>query len=173
MHDTRDYPDAYLKYLEQFHKTRDFFECHELLEEHWKKHPGDPRGGLWVGLIQLAVGMYHHRRGNVRGALKMLRGAFRHLSGGDLAVLGIDGKKLLSLVHERIRKLEIDPAAEYRDLDIPLADAFLAKFAQPAADSRSLPPGILHRHKLRDRTDVVEARRAALEARKQMDRRGP
>lgn len=160
------YPEAYLRYLEHFHKTRDFFECHELLEEHWKMDPDDPSGDLWVGLIQLAVGLYHHRRGNAGGALKMLRGAIGRMAGKDLAVLGIDGERLLALVEERVRELERDPGVLYRDLDIPLADAELLPLVRPAADSRLLGPDIVERHRLRDRTEVVLARKAALEARR-------
>lgn len=32
------YPTAYIKYLFHFHTDRDYFECHELLEEHWKQY---------------------------------------------------------------------------------------------------------------------------------------
>ncbi len=31
------YPNAYLDYLVYFHGHRDYFECHEVLEEYWKK----------------------------------------------------------------------------------------------------------------------------------------
>lgn len=160
------YPEAYRRYLEQFHQTRDFFECHELLEEHWKEHPDDSLGDVWIGLIQLAVGLYHHRRGNVRGALKMLRSAHLRLSGGDLAVLGIDGDKLLALVEERVREFKQHPVPAFRDLDIPLADPALVPLTRPAADSSRLGPDIIDRHRLRDRTEVVEARLAAWRAKR-------
>ncbi|WP_260405419.1 DUF309 domain-containing protein, partial [Paenibacillus sp. 598K] len=65
----RIYPDDYIQYLIEFHVTRDYFECHELLEEYWKEQPGDdPFYDTWVGLIQIAVSQYHHRRSNHRGA---------------------------------------------------------------------------------------------------------
>lgn len=162
----RTYPEAYKRYLEQFHKTRDFFECHELLEEHWKEDPDGPLRDLWVGLIQLAVGLYHQRRGNVPGARKMLRGAGRLLTAERLAEAGIDGEKLLAMIGERVRELEGERPPAYRDLDLPLADESLLPLARPAADSRELPAAIIHRHKLRDRSEVVEARRAALQARR-------
>jgi hypothetical protein len=171
MKTARPYPDAYLRYLEEFHKTRDFFECHEILEEHWKTDPDGLRSGLWVGLIQLAVGLYHQRRGNARGALKMLRGARGKLAGSDPAAVGIDGDALLAALDERIRELEEHPAAPYRDLDIPLLDAALAPLTQPAVDSRTLGAAVTERHRLRDRSDVVAARRAALEAKNRADRR--
>ena len=41
-----EYPEAFISYLIEFHATRDYFECHELLEEYWKAHPGDPLAGL-------------------------------------------------------------------------------------------------------------------------------
>ncbi len=43
------------------------FHAHEVLEEQWKRGPESERP-LWQGLAQLAVGLTHQRRGNVRGA---------------------------------------------------------------------------------------------------------
>lgn len=31
------YPAEYLEYLVYFHADRDYFECHEILEEYWKE----------------------------------------------------------------------------------------------------------------------------------------
>ena len=31
------YPEAYIEYLMYFHGNRDYFECHEVLEEYWKE----------------------------------------------------------------------------------------------------------------------------------------
>ena len=33
------YPEAYTDYLCYFHGARDYFECHEVMEEYWKEHP--------------------------------------------------------------------------------------------------------------------------------------
>lgn len=164
------YPEPYVQYLVQFHQTRDFFECHEILEEYWKAVPDSPYRETWVGLIQLAVGLYHHRRGNLRGALKMLKSARGLLAGDKLSALGIDGTKLLAIVDERLAALAGEKEAAYRDVDIPLADPALLPFVQPAADSNWLGPDIIDRHTLRDRSDVIEARRDALEARRARQR---
>ena len=43
------------------------FHAHEVLEEQWKAAQGSERD-LWQGLAQLAVGLTHQRRGNLRGA---------------------------------------------------------------------------------------------------------
>lgn len=52
-----NYPQAYIEYLEYYHGARDYFECHEVLEEYWKENPSSPLSAAWVGLIQLAVAM--------------------------------------------------------------------------------------------------------------------
>ena len=54
------YPEAYIDFLVHFHGDRDWFECHERLEEYWKEHPDDPKSDTWVGLIQVAeIGRAH------------------------------------------------------------------------------------------------------------------
>ncbi|WP_308634369.1 DUF309 domain-containing protein [Paenibacillus silvisoli] len=169
----KPYPAAYESFLYEFHATRDYFECHELLEEYWKEHQGDPLGPTWVGLIQLAVGSYHHRRKNDRGALKMLRQSRERLTAQRLDELGIDGEALLMLIDAKIAAIEsMEP---YTDLNIPFVDTeLLARGMQIAqadgylwgAPSR-MDEQLIHRHTLRDRSDVIAAREAAAKARKQ------
>ncbi|WP_234345099.1 MULTISPECIES: DUF309 domain-containing protein [Streptomyces] len=51
------------------------FHAHEVLEDAWKAAPEQERQ-LWRGLAQLAVGLTHAARGNVKGgAALLLRGA--------------------------------------------------------------------------------------------------
>jgi hypothetical protein len=51
------------------------FHAHEVLEDAWKSAPEEERQ-LWRGLAQLAVGLTHAARGNIRGAATLLeRGA--------------------------------------------------------------------------------------------------
>ncbi|RKJ17377.1 DUF309 domain-containing protein, partial [Butyricicoccus sp. 1XD8-22] len=52
----------FVQYFTYFNGNKDYFECHEVLEEYWKiLAPGDKKHPL-VGYIQLATGMYHWRR---------------------------------------------------------------------------------------------------------------
>ena len=67
-----NYPEDYLSFLVHFHGTRDYFECHEILEEYWKETAPKERDSHWVGLIQIAVALYHERRGNKQGATRTL-----------------------------------------------------------------------------------------------------
>ncbi|AFH62161.2 DUF309 domain-containing protein [Paenibacillus caseinilyticus] len=163
----RRYPDAYVRYLVHFHAERDYFECHEVLEEYWKEHPGDADGEAYVGLIQLAVSLYHQRRGNLAGAVKMLSGAIRRLGSGAAAELGIAEAELQRLMGARLVELG-DPAAfVYRDLDIPLADQALLQACEETSGAtweRWGQPSdlsdryLIHKHTLRDRSGVVEER---------------
>src|SRR6476619_5132059 len=50
------------------------FNAHEVLEAAWKSGPAEERG-LWQGLAQLMVGITHVQRGNVKGAITVLRRA--------------------------------------------------------------------------------------------------
>jgi hypothetical protein len=58
------------------------FNAHEVLEAAWKNRPADERA-LWRGLAQLAVGITHVQRGNVKGAMALLRRASGHLGHED------------------------------------------------------------------------------------------
>src|SRR5450631_3088933 len=48
------------------------FNAHEVLEAAWKNSADDERM-LWQGLAQLAVGITHVQRGNVKGAVTLFR----------------------------------------------------------------------------------------------------
>ncbi|MFD0587014.1 DUF309 domain-containing protein [Paenibacillus sp. GCM10027627] len=164
------YPDAYIAYLVEFHATRDYFECHELLEEYWKENPEDGLGEAWVGLIQLAVGQYHERRGNRRGAAMMYSQAESRLGGADLSGFGLDGPSLLNQISQRKLAAEAGES-DYEDIQIRIVDSKLLDQCLELCGQRSLIWGaaspmhlesIIHRHKLRDRSDVIAARAEAL-----------
>lgn len=59
------------------------FNAHEVLEAAWKNGPADEQA-LWQGLTQLAVGITHAQRGNVKGATTLLSRARAHLAQQDL-----------------------------------------------------------------------------------------
>ncbi len=56
------------------------FFAHEVLEAVWKVCPPDERD-YWQGLAQLCVGVTHLQRGNVEGAVTLLRRGAGHLTG--------------------------------------------------------------------------------------------
>ena len=73
--------------------AREFYECHEVLEDLWRPTRGEDRFFL-QSIIHLAVGFYHHQQGNAEGAEKQLRKGLRKLAGYLPVFDGIDTAKL-------------------------------------------------------------------------------
>ena len=71
------------------------FNAHEVLEAAWKNGPENQRT-LWQGLAQLAVGITHAERGNIKGACALLDRAAARLAGSRPAPYGIDVDGLLA-----------------------------------------------------------------------------
>ncbi|MFD2925858.1 DUF309 domain-containing protein [Halobacillus naozhouensis] len=119
------YPEAYLEYLAHFHGTRDYFECHEVLEDYWKETDPENRESVWVCLIQLAVSQYHFRRNNTKGALTLIRKTLHKLTANhcQLQSLGIDYAALeRQLVNQKKR---LEDQRDYTSLTLPLSDPHL------------------------------------------------
>ncbi len=66
-----------------------FFDAHEALEEAWREAAG--RRKLFLqALIQIAVGLHHHSRGNRAGARSLLARGGSKLAGYPAAYGGLD-----------------------------------------------------------------------------------
>ncbi|HZG60359.1 MAG TPA: DUF309 domain-containing protein [Anoxybacillus sp.] len=161
------YPKAYIDFLLHFHTDRDYFECHEILEEHWKKETSENRQQVWVALIQIAVALYHHRRQNWKGAERMMQKALllTHQEQEAVEKLGLDFPKLMQQLKKRLR--DIEHRLPYESMNLPIKDATLFEMCQNLCKQLQLQWGkesdlsneyLLHKHKLRDRTDVIEER---------------
>lgn len=172
------YDDAYIHYLVHFHGDRDYFECHEVLEEHWKEDLPHERKNYWVGLIQIAVGLYHQRRGNFKGALKMINSAINLLTIDQTSItkLGLQAKELL-LQLEKVKR-EIIEHKPYKSFMLPIVDETLKTKCIQECKRRGLIWGqesnladqfLLHKHSKRDRTDVIRERELNL-LKRQKDR---
>ena len=72
---------------------REFFHCHELLEEAWTPERG-PRREFLQALIHVAVGFYHCHRGNSVGACGQLRKGLHKLAMYLPQCEGIDTERL-------------------------------------------------------------------------------
>lgn len=161
------YSKAYLDYLLHFHGSRDYFECHEILEEHWKKDTAGERKKVWVGLIQIAVALYHHRRGNVDGAEKMLKSAMDILQHEKKAIhsLGIEWGMLMEKLDERLQAIQ--EGQKYESINLPIGDPLLRKQCMQLCHEKGWKwenPGpiqdehIINKHTLRDRSEIIRER---------------
>ncbi len=64
--------------VELFNQGR-YWEAHEAWEQAWIPDRHGPDRGFYKGLIQVAAGCLHHRRGNRRGALNKWRSGIEYL----------------------------------------------------------------------------------------------
>lgn len=166
------YPREYLDYLIYFHAQRDYFECHEVLEEYWKEE--EVKRKVWVGLIQIAVSLYHQRRHNYTGSLKMMESALKiiHEEKEEIVSLGLDYNKLLLQIEERIH--DIKSLTPYQSLNLPLKDDVI-QLCQGMCESQGLAWGkasdlkdnyLINKHSLRDRSEVIKERQINHDLRK-------
>lgn len=163
-----EYPKEYLKFLIHFHGDRDYFECHEVLEEYWKEVDPGNRNSVWVGLIQVAVGFYHYRRENRTGAERILVKGKRILQEhpGSLSRLGINPQELQALLEETLKKINSD--IKYQSVDLPLnieLKQYCGSECEKDGEPGHISESVIHRHILRDRTDVIRLREKALQSR--------
>ncbi|MBM7584408.1 putative metal-dependent hydrolase [Bacillus pakistanensis] len=170
-----NYPDEYIQFLIHFHGDRDYFECHEVLEEYWKRVDRGNRESIWVGLIQLAVALYHYRRGNIKGAYRTLTKSLAILSSKPktLNQIGLDEKMVINQVKEL--RLSIEKELPYVSINLAIVDQDLINLCQNKCTENGytwcnksdlLNTDLINRHSLRDRTDVITARKKALELKK-------
>jgi len=119
------YDPLYIQYLHYFNVERDYFECHEVMEELWLEEGRDP---LFQGLLQAAVGLYHARNDNVSGAIKMFDQALQKLSRYPEEILGINLAKLISDCEHYKEKLKSNQQSPFPfdDLTIEIIDPWLA-----------------------------------------------
>ncbi|WP_240613557.1 DUF309 domain-containing protein [Pueribacillus theae] len=161
------YPEAYIRYLVYFHGLRDYFECHEVLEEHWKKDEKENRKKYWVGLIQIAVALYHQRRKNFKGAEKLMKNAINIIRMEKEAIhsLSLDYSKLLLILETRYR--EMLNKQEYTSIHLPIISNQLIELCKKeckklnciwGSESNLKNDELVHKHMLRDRSERMKER---------------
>ena len=131
------YGPLYIRFLVYFNHERDYFECHEVMEELWLEEGRHP---VWQGLLQVAVGLYHHRNGNVNGAIKLFQQALAKLDGLPEIYQGIrmgqlvrDSKAYLA----GLLRADREPFP-FHDLTIGIEDPELARLVHEAAQDPAL-----------------------------------
>lgn len=96
--------EGYRRGLALFNEE-EFFDAHEVLEDVWRPAPASERKFL-QGLIQVAVALHHHSRGNLVGCRSLLARAQRNLSTYSDEHQGVDLASLRSTLLEWTAALE-------------------------------------------------------------------
>ncbi len=82
-----------------------YFECHEFLEEAWRREKGKEKVFL-QGLIHAAVAFYHLEYENYKGTVNYLKRSYLRLKEFEPAFLGMDVKTFLAEVEIYLKSLE-------------------------------------------------------------------
>ncbi|WP_037985720.1 DUF309 domain-containing protein [Thalassobacillus devorans] len=156
------YPKAYVEFLAHFNGTKDFFECHEVLEEYWKETAPGERDSIWVWMIQLAVSLYHYRRGNYNGASKLVtrlqnKWTFHKY---ELETLGLEREAISDILSQLDHALK--NRKPYQNINLPIKDPRLILSVKDTCSKWQVPYNreqepcdhyLIHKHKLRQTSE--------------------
>jgi predicted metal-dependent hydrolase len=109
-----DYEPLYLAGVRLFNE-REFFDCHEVLEDLWNECPDRDRR-FYQGLLQAAVALYHFGHGNLRGAAKLFRTGRAYMEQYPSPHLGLDRERFWADMETCFAPLHKEPDLLRRDL---------------------------------------------------------
>jgi uncharacterized protein len=89
---------------------REFFACHDVLEEVWSETLDDRE--FYQGLIHAAVALFHFGEGNLGGARKMAASTLRYLQPFRPVCRGVDVERLMDDFERCFAEL-LGPHASY------------------------------------------------------------
>lgn len=73
----------------------EYFDCHETLEDLWVGSEGEMRD-FYQGVLQIAVAIFHWRKGNFAGAMHLLETGAKYLGGVRGVCRCLDVARLIS-----------------------------------------------------------------------------
>lgn len=114
-------PGQFLLAIRQFN-NRQWFDCHETIEELWIGEEGEIRDFL-QGALQIAVALHHWRNGNHGGAVSLLASGVRYLERVSAVCFWVDVTALIADANRLRAALELLGKQSMADLDqalIPL-----------------------------------------------------
>lgn len=117
MNEHEQLPPELLKGIAEFNQE-EFFECHETLEELWRRQL-EPDRQFTQGIIQIAVGYYHLLRSNRAGARKLFERGLARVSPFQPAYYLLKTDELVSTVTSTLDLLMSAPDNEQIEYTIP------------------------------------------------------
>ncbi|MBO9597103.1 MAG: DUF309 domain-containing protein [Cohnella sp.] len=117
--------ERYLAFISYFNAERDYFECHEVMEELWLEEGRHP---LLQGLLQAAVGLHHWHNDNFSGAVKLMEAALTKLSAYADVALGLDLARLRADLAASLAALADRPEdAPFQAFELAVLDELLVR----------------------------------------------
>lgn len=131
MLETVKYDDRYIDFIINFNVKRDYFLCHDLLEEIWKEH--NRQMAVLKYLLQVAVMQYKKRKRNLVGYQYFYDNLLvrYELFEVDINALGIDATSLLM----NIKKTK-ESNDELYEFDLKLTDSTLINLVNQKQNER-------------------------------------
>ncbi len=112
----KDPPKEFLHAIEQFNKE-ELYECHETLEDLWRNEKGEIRK-LFKGILQIGVGVYHARKSNLKGALRLISSGMELMKPFTPSCFGIDVSLFLQATEQMKDELEKMGPGEFLSPDL-------------------------------------------------------
>jgi hypothetical protein len=100
-----------------------YWEAHEAWEQAWTPDRHGPDRGFYKGLIQVAAGCLHYRRGNGRGATSKWRSGAAYLHPYLPRHRGLELAPLVALVESHLAALEHTERRDWPQLTLPRISA--------------------------------------------------
>ena len=147
------------QYLIEFHITRDYYACHDYLEQWWFEL-GNPKNHLLMAFIMLAVSCYHYRADNLKGARILLDKAtpIFESNGNLIGNYGIDQQALFKSIDHL--KSELCHYRPFVDINLVFLDETISDNLLEYANQHHLTlyaPSdlhnlhLIHKHKFKHR----------------------
>ena len=163
-----------LQFFNELIIKQDYFECHEIMEEAWKDKEIFTKEDPEVFFVLIVTGEYHYRRDNIIGAATSYKRALKLYDKHryDVKAFGF-GEELAEMLQRRFNGLADTP---FKPMNYPV-DSWVYKslyemyqdeyesfsvFTLEILERFEKDESIIHRHRLRDREDVIAARLEAL-----------
>ena len=94
------------KGLELFDQ-KEYFECHEVIEELWLETPADhPHRDLYKGVIQAAAAIYQLERGILSGAKGLFKTSVGYLEKYRPQALGLEIDEFIQRLKDHFKDVE-------------------------------------------------------------------
>lgn len=153
----------FIEFIVYFNENEDYFECHEVLEEYWKSLENRTKAHPLTAFILLSTAMYHWRRDNFDGAYRTLRKAQKNFATFSEQTAYYELLDFTQLQNDiKTSLVQLSSQNTFQPFKICICSSDLQLIVDRKKPVMSLlafgSDSIIHKHMLRDRTDILKER---------------